>query len=149
MKIDKADQAFSAYIRERDNWTCQRCKTKYEPGSQGLHCSHFFGRRNESTRFEPLNCTAICFGCHKHFDETNRMDYMRFKMEQLGEEKFKWLEIQVNSYKKKDRAMSLLVVRALLNELLDERGSLSDYTKKFLIKQTYEGGKSKTNKKRH
>jgi hypothetical protein len=134
MKIDKADQTFSAYIRERDNWTCQRCKTKYEPGSQGLHCSHFFGRRNESTRFEPSNATAICFGCHQYFDETNRMDYMRFKMKQLGEKRFKWLEIQVNTYHKKDRAMSLLQSRLLLRDLLDERGSLSYYAMKFLPK---------------
>ena len=118
MKLDAADQAFSLYIRTRDKWTCQRCFTQYEPPTKALHCSHFYGRVSESTRFEPDNCVALCYGCHKYFDEHNRKAYDDFKLKQLVEERYKSLMVQNNTYKKKDRKMSLIVAKALLNDII-------------------------------
>ena len=66
IKRTKWDVVFSNYIRYRDNWTCQRCNKKYPEKSQGLHCSHFYGRRSWATRLEPANAMALCFGCHQH-----------------------------------------------------------------------------------
>jgi len=66
IKRTKWDVVFSNYIRHRDNWTCQRCNKKYPEKSQGLHCSHFYGRRSWATRLEPANAMALCFGCHQH-----------------------------------------------------------------------------------
>ena len=66
IKRTKWDVMFSNYIRYRDNWTCQRCKKQYIEKSQGLHCSHFYGRRSWATRIEPCNAMALCFGCHQH-----------------------------------------------------------------------------------
>ena len=66
IKRTKWDVVFSNYIRYRDNWTCQRCKKQYVEKSQGLHCSHFYGRRSWATRIEPCNALALCFGCHQH-----------------------------------------------------------------------------------
>lgn len=67
MKRDKIDKLFSLMVRERDNWTCQRCGKYYPEGSrQGLHCSHIFSRRHRSTRWEPLNAVAHCFSCHQY-----------------------------------------------------------------------------------
>tara|TARA_R100001244_G_scaffold38734_3_gene35052 strand:+ start:360 stop:746 length:387 start_codon:yes stop_codon:yes gene_type:complete len=66
IKRTKWDVVFSNYIRYRDNWTCQRCKKQYIEKSQGLHCSHFYGRRSWVTRIEPCNAMALCFGCHQH-----------------------------------------------------------------------------------
>lgn len=66
IKRTKWDVVFSNYIRYRDNWTCQRCKKQYIEKSQGLHCSHFYGRRSWATRIEPCNAMALCFGCHQH-----------------------------------------------------------------------------------
>ena len=66
IKRNKWDAVFSDYIRYRDNWTCQRCKKQYIEKSQGLHCSHFYGRRSWATRIEPCNAMALCFGCHQH-----------------------------------------------------------------------------------
>lgn len=116
MQIDKADQLFSKWIRTRDKWTCQRCKTKYQENSQGLHCSHFYGRRNESTRFEPDNCIALCYGCHKYFDETNREAYREFKLNQLGQKRFDTLKVQVNTYKKKDRKLEAIIWKQALKK---------------------------------
>ena len=66
IKRTKWDVVFSNYIRYRDDWTCQRCHKKYPEKSQGLHCSHFYGRRSWATRIEPCNAMALCFGCHQH-----------------------------------------------------------------------------------
>jgi 5-methylcytosine-specific restriction endonuclease McrA len=122
MKIDKADALFSKYIRIRDNWTCQRCHTRHEEGSRGLHCSHFFGRANENTRFDPQNCTAICFGCHKYFDEKDREAYREFKIKQIGKKEFEKLTIRARMSCKKDRKLSYLYVQQLFKELEEERG---------------------------
>lgn len=117
MTRDKADSKFSEYIRTRDNWTCQRCLRKYKEKSQGLHCSHFFGRRNESVRFDPENCVSLCFGCHKYFDEHDREAYREFKIKQLGEKQFELLTIKARTPKKKDRKMSYIIAQQLLNDL--------------------------------
>ena len=67
MKISPADQAFSKCVRERANWTCERCGSVHEKGSMGLHCSHNFSRRHRTIRWEPLNALALCFTCHQWF----------------------------------------------------------------------------------
>lgn len=64
IKLTPADLAFSKCIRERANWTCERCGTRHETSSKGLHCSHHHSRGNWSIRFDPLNAEALCYGCH-------------------------------------------------------------------------------------
>lgn len=34
----------------------------------GLHCAHFMTRGNWSTRFDPDNVAALCYGCHSYLD---------------------------------------------------------------------------------
>lgn len=64
IKVTAADGWFSKCIRARANWTCQRCGAVHASNSRGLHCSHHHSRRNWGIRFEPLNCEALCYGCH-------------------------------------------------------------------------------------
>ena len=64
IKITPADKWFSLCVRERAEWTCERCGKHYTPPTMALHCSHYEGRGNWSTRFEPLNAMALCYGCH-------------------------------------------------------------------------------------
>ena|SRR3990167_5821778 len=117
MKLDKADIMFSRYIRTRDKWICQRCKTPYEVGSQGLHNSHYFGRGRESTRFDPSNCDALCHGCHQFWGSTNREHYREFKITQLGEKGFRELSIRAEMLVKKDRKLSYIQAKLLLESL--------------------------------
>lgn len=121
MKLDKADRAFSLYIRTRDNWSCQRCFKRYPEGSQGLHCSHFYGRTRESVRFDSENCDALCFFCHKFFDEKDHVAHVEWKKKQLGEERFKALTVRANSFVRKDREMAYIVAKKLLEELQHEK----------------------------
>lgn len=118
-KIDKADAVFSDYIRLRDR-RCVRCKRPGEPRSsdglpvKGLQCSHYFGRRKESTRFDPQNCDALCGPCHSRWEATDREDYRDFKINQLGADGFALLRLKSNQRCKKDRAGSLLWAKSLL-----------------------------------
>ena len=65
LKITPADKWFSRCVRERADWTCERCGTQYQPPTRALHCSHYEGRGNWGTRFEPLNALSLCYGCHQ------------------------------------------------------------------------------------
>ena len=64
---------------------------------------------------------SLCFGCHQFFDEHNREAYHDFKLKQLGDKGFKNLMIQVNAYKKKDRKMMVIIWRAALKKLCQEK----------------------------
>lgn len=116
IKLDKADQAFSEYIRTRDNWQCQRCLKKYTPPTSALHCSHFQGRGKEATRFEPLNCDALCMGCHQYFTQYPAEHYM-WQVKRKGKNTVNKLILQSNTYYKKDRKMELIKAKELLRLL--------------------------------
>jgi hypothetical protein len=77
VKITPADKWFSRCTRERADWTCERCGTRYTPPTTALECSHWEGRANWGTRFEPLNALALCSGCH------SRMGSFRFEHDKL------------------------------------------------------------------
>jgi len=119
IKLDKADTTFSKFIRTRDNWTCQRCGKRYPPPTQALHCSHYLGRGRENTRFDPENCDALCYGCHQHWGSADKEGYRDFKLHQLGRERFNLLLVRGRLYRKKDRKLSLIKARLLLNELAE------------------------------
>lgn len=109
--IGKLDRAFSKYIRIRDKWTCQRCKKKYPENARGLHCSHYMGRTNKATRWDKLNCDALCHGCHSYFEDRKQTEYRDWMVDRLGED-------VVNAIERKSR----LVVKysqAELKEMLD------------------------------
>lgn len=118
IKLDKADQEFSRYIRLRDQ-RCMRCGRIGEGKDNivGLQASHYFGRSRESTRFDPENVDTLCFGCHQYWGSTDREGYRNFKVWQLGEKGFDLLTLRANTYQKKDRKMSLIVARELLKTL--------------------------------
>lgn len=118
LKIDAADRVFSQYIRRRDKWTCVACGRKHPEGAGTLGNSHYWSRRNESTRFEPDNCDALCnMPCHHRWGGDYRGEYKAFKLKQLGEKRYKTLELQHNTYQKKDRKLALLIARELLKSI--------------------------------
>lgn len=116
IKIDPADKAFSLYIRTRDKWTCKRCSKQYQPPTNALHCSHFQGRGKESTRFEPLNADALCYGCHQYFTSHPAEHYL-WQVQTKGQKTVDMLIVQSNTYKKKDRKMEKLIWTQALKEL--------------------------------
>ncbi len=115
IKIRPADKLFSNYIRARDKWTCQRCFTRYEPPTRALHCSHYFGRGRENTRFDEENCIALCHGCHQLWGHGDlRDDYTAYMEKRLGKQGFKNLKIRAYQYKKKDDKLIILWLTKLM-----------------------------------
>jgi len=108
VKIDSADKYFSLYIRYRDNWTCQRCGTKYEPVTNALHNSHFWGRARESTRFDPLNASAHCHGCHSFFTANPEL-HRQWKLNRIGQAEYDRLMIRAETRQKKDRELMTIL----------------------------------------
>lgn len=133
IKIDKADQTFSLAIRLRDK-CCVSCGRSGFPNAQGfpvngLQCSHYWSRRNESTRFDEQNCDALCVSCHQKWGGDYREEYKKFKIKQLGKKRYDLLEMRHNQYQKKDRKLSLLVAKQFL-KMEQEKNYL---TKKYVI----------------
>lgn len=112
IKRDKYDDMFSLYIRCRDKFTCTKCGKRFKPpkkleklnkklynkcnsdaygNSKGLHCSHFWGRRNKSVRYCEVNADSHCFACHNYFGE-NPHEFVEWKKEKIGEENFNFLQ---------------------------------------------------------
>lgn len=98
----KADSLFSKWIRDRDK-TCFFCTN---PATQN---SHFWGRRNSATRYDPENCDGICGGCHMRHESNKQGLYRTKKIKQLGENGYKNLEKRANStVKRRDAIVALM-----------------------------------------
>ena len=90
-KLDP-DYFFSLCVRERAGWKCQKCGKDYTPwtgangypANPGLHCSHYIGRGNYATRFDPLNVDAHCYFCHSQF-EGNPHEFREWKLARIGQ----------------------------------------------------------------
>lgn len=84
----KADDEFSKWIRARDG-KCVRCGT-----TNNLTCSHFWPRQHSATRYDPLNCTTLCWiPCHKyHWEKAKQGAYRDFMLMWLGKKKYNELE---------------------------------------------------------
>jgi len=115
IKLDQADKYFSLWIRNRDNWTCQRCGKQYKPPTSALHCSHFVGRGKENTRFDPDNASAHCYGCHQYFT-SHPAEHYAWKLGKIGEKEMSKLMLKSNMYCKKDRESEKLYWRQKLKE---------------------------------
>lgn len=113
--IDKADRLFSKWIRSRDEWTCQRCSKRYNPPTSALHCSHFMGRGKEATRFEPLNCDAMCYGCHIYLT-AHPAEHYEWQLAKKGKKLVDSLVLLSNTYKKKDRKLEAIYWKQKLKE---------------------------------
>lgn len=112
VRIDLADKYFSLFIRYRANWKCESCFTQHEVGSQGLHCSHFWGRARESTRFDPENCVAHCHGCHA-FLTANPELHRAWKLKQIGQQRYDLLMVRAHTTQKKDRTLMAMICEKL------------------------------------
>jgi hypothetical protein len=94
--MDKADGAFSLFIRTRDSQSYEgksfRCIScgRVLPIEQA-DCGHYVNRQHMSLRFSVLNCHAQCRKCNR-FMEGNIQDYRKGLIEKIGEAKVLLLE---------------------------------------------------------
>ena len=102
MKRDKFDAKFSNLVRERAAWRCEypTCGKHYPLGNTaGLECSHIWGRRRHSVRWEPDNALALCTGHHRHVS-AHPIEHHEIAVEKLGSLRCHALERQANSVKR-------------------------------------------------
>lgn len=103
----KADLEFSHYIRDRDKKTCFFCR---KVASQN---SHFWGRGNSATRYDPMNCDYSCGGCHMRHEGNKQGLYREMKLKQLGKKGYADLERRARSTMK--RELAIIECMKLLN----------------------------------
>ena len=96
--MKEIDAIFSKMVKDRDDWTCQRCATTYDrtekSSNRSLQCSHFFPRQLMGTRFELDNLDALCAGCHMRVESDKMGWYMDYMIEKLGPKKYEALKIK-------------------------------------------------------
>jgi hypothetical protein len=99
----EADKRFSRYIRARDG-KCFFCP------NEGKQNSHFWGRANSSTRYDPENNDAICGGCHMKHESQKQGLYREMKIAQLGEDGYRALEKRARSSMRRADAIRACMV---------------------------------------
>lgn len=121
IRLDPADKVFSQVIRLRDK-KCVRCGSPVKFNEKGIPVthqnSHYFGRGQESTRYNKNNCDTLCYGCHVIWGSKEREDYRDFKINQLGQKGFDLLLLRSKTPQKKDRKLELIKAKEQLKERL-------------------------------
>lgn len=77
--IAELDKYTSIIVRRRDR-RCVTCGTW-----RNLQCSHFYSRRYLATRFNLINCNAMCGRCNRRHN-TDPLPYMGYMQKKYGPE---------------------------------------------------------------
>ena len=110
-KITKeADSNFSLFIIRRDG-KCLNCES-----NQMLSCSHWEGRSNFSTRYDPSNCITLCIPCHQNWESKKKTIYKEFMYQWLGSIRYKFLLERI-ALKKVNKEEIVLKAQALLKKV--------------------------------
>lgn len=125
LKRTVADALFSDYIREKANWSCERCFRQFTPPTRELQCSHYFSRAKRSVRFDFENAAALCGKCHFYLGSPeNRKEHEEFFIRKLGREKYDLLclraSLAANSMDVNENNMRDFL-RVKLNELRNSK----------------------------
>jgi predicted restriction endonuclease len=99
IKLTSLDKDFSKIVRRLAGFKCEYCGKTVHP--QGLHCSHFIGRRYRNTRWDVRNCASLCMGCHNHMHDF-ASDHRAFFVQRLGSDGVEELERLARSGNKVD-----------------------------------------------
>lgn len=104
----KIDRLFSSLVRERSDWTCERCGLEFPEARlvkkcRGLDASHFWGRSRRATRWYGWNVFAHCTGCHRHLS-ANPTEFHVWVKSQMSEESFDDLMLRANAVRKYTKA---------------------------------------------
>ena len=131
VKIDPLDRLASEYIRRRAiklDGGCQRCLApKFDrvkedgsiyPAWKQLETSHFIGRANKATRYDPDNMIGICAGCHMYFT-AHPLEHVEFFKRRLGEEKFEFLQGRMRNIGMPDKGLIEIYLKEKLANLTE------------------------------
>lgn len=124
LKRDALDALFSDAVREAADWICQRCGRPFpERKGQDIHCSHFFSRKFNATRWFPDNAACLCATCHAVVtDDAN--EHVTLFRRLLGETRYGWLlqrKRQIVRYRDADKKAMREHFRGQIERMLAER----------------------------
>jgi len=119
IRIDPLDVQFSLYIRTKAGWKCECCRRQFYPPTAQLQNSHFHGRRKKSVRWDPENCAALCFSCHRRFTE-HPLEHVEWFSKRLGVTRFNALTVKANSLTKPDKEMIRIWLKEKMKEIESE-----------------------------
>ncbi len=92
IKESKIDAVFSTYLRQKANYTCERCGFKDTPPTFKIQASHFYSRVARSVRWDVDNVDVLCQGCHFYLEGRKNGEYYDWKIKKLGTKKFNELK---------------------------------------------------------
>ena len=92
IKEKKLDEIFSLFIRNKYNWTCERCGLRVKPPTNVIQCSHFYSRSIRPTRFEEDNADCFCQKCHMQWENRKNAEYYDWKLKKLTLPRFEALK---------------------------------------------------------
>jgi len=124
VKRTPLDDVFSFLVRERADWTCERCFNTFPEGDrQGLHCSHFFSRSIPILRVHPLNASAHCMGCHSYLGgrPLEHVEWFKAAHGALALDDLRRMSLIIPRFRKQDRADMLQFYRSEKRRLLKLR----------------------------
>ena len=108
---DKLDELCMEIIRERDNWTCQKCGKKVEKSN--AHTSHVIPKsRGNALRWDLMNLKLLCY--HDHINWWH-------KSPTESGEWFKWIFPARWFYLESRRHLMVKFTISDLKELVEER----------------------------
>ena len=127
VKRDATDDVVSELIREAADWTCERCGLEFpDRKSRALHCSHYFSRSYNVTRWHPDNLSSLCGACHDEIGKDPGAHH-HFMLRKLGDVRMSELRIRKNTmivrYKPADKKAIRSHYRAELERIKAERAS--------------------------
>lgn len=102
MKRSPADSAFSKCVRERNDWHCEYCKRDFSNNTHILDCSHFYGRRARTVRWDGDNAFSHCRGCHNKLGE-NPGEFHTWAVNTRGDG---WFEILTDKWRNLKRKIT-------------------------------------------
>jgi hypothetical protein len=115
VKRDKLDILFSKLIRERSDYSCDRCHLNFRHETHGLQCSHFVTRGHHTLRWEPLNAAAHCISCHFKLG-ADPVLFAEWICEYLGHEKYEALKLKKQTLIKRSKADKEALYRVMKAE---------------------------------
>jgi hypothetical protein len=117
MRRRYTDSLWTAYIKKRDKGLCT-VNFKCYKGTDGSDVSHYHGRRKESTRFDGENCDFVCRVCHNFIHTSlGAQIYEEWKLKQLGERRFKLLQLRASISQKRDDYITKIIIKKMIQDL--------------------------------
>jgi 5-methylcytosine-specific restriction endonuclease McrA len=86
-----ADSYFSKWLREQRNYICEMCGNTEK---EKMQCSHYIGRAEKATRYDPDNCDCLCWSCHSKMEDRKQYEYRDWKIAKMGEKEHNQLKLK-------------------------------------------------------